>query len=143
MTKTILFLCTGNSCRSILAEAYMNHAAKGGWQAYSAGSQPTGYVHPQALTTLANNHIEIEAPASKSWDIFAAANAPAFELIVTVCDNAAGETCPIWLGHPATTHWPFPDPAAFKGDSCETHAYFQTVFEMIKKRIDQFLMESG
>ena len=119
--KTILFLCTGNSARSIMAEAYMNHMGKdapgGGWRAYSAGSKPTGKPNPFALETLKAHGIDLIEPArSKSWDEFAAEGAPALDVVVTVCDNAAAETCPVWPHKqgqaPLKLHWGFPDPTA-------------------------------
>lgn len=140
--KNILVLCTGNSCRSILAEAYINHVSDK-WQAFSAGSQPTGEVHPLALETLASLDIDAGYARSKNWDEFTAINAPIMDLVVTVCDNAAGETCPVWPGHPATYHWPFPDPAKFSGSNEDTSAHFREVFAMIKKRIDDFLAGEG
>ena len=143
--KNILFLCTGNSARSIMAEAYMNHAG-GGWRAYSAGSKPTGAPNQLAIETLRAHCVPLgeETPRSKSWDEFAAPDAPAMDVIVTVCDNAAGETCPIWPTRngvaPETLHWSFPDPAAAEGDE-EKKAVFETVFTDIRRRIDMFLME--
>lgn len=139
--KNILFLCTGNSCRSVLAEAYMQHAGNGLWRAHSAGSTPTGHVHPMALETLASLGLPHQGFSSKSWDVFSHGSAAetAMDVIVTVCDNAAGETCPVWPGHPTTYHWPFPDPAHFVGSDEETRAHFKKVFDMIKSRIDTFL----
>jgi arsenate reductase len=141
--KSILFLCTGNSARSVMAEAYMNHAAGGGWRAFSAGSKPTGRVNPLALETLSAYGIEAGAPRSKSWDEFARAGAPVMDVVVTVCDNAAGETCPIWPARegtpPKKLHWSFPDPAAATGSDEEKRAAFARVFAEIKTRIDRFL----
>ncbi len=138
--KHILFLCTGNSCRSILAEAYVNHHYKDRWQAYSAGSKPTGAVHPMALEILTDRNISIEGYHSKNWDMFGQQNSgtPMAEMdyIVTVCDNAAGEACPIWPGHPVTHHWPFPDPAKFSGDRVSARQYFENIFDMIIKKIN-------
>ena len=147
--RNILFLCTGNSARSIMAEAYMNHAGAGGWRAWSAGSKPTGAPNPFALETLASHRIETAvrgaAPRSKSWDEFAGEDAPAMDVIVTVCDNAAGEVCPIWpTGNgeaPARLHWSFPDPAAAQGGDAEKRAAFETVFADIRAQIDAFLAE--
>lgn len=121
----------------------MNHmgAAKG-WRAYSAGSTPTGDVHPMALETLDALRIAAMGVRSKSWDEFAAANAPTMDVIVTVCDNAAGESCPIWPGRPVTHHWPFPDPAKFNGSEEETRAHFREVFAMIKAKLDGFVKEA-
>ena len=136
--KNILILCTGNSCRSILAQAYINHVSDK-WLAYSAGSQPTGEVHPMALETLTSLGINASYARSKNWDEFAGADAPMMDVIATVCDSAAGETCPVWPGHPTTYHWPFPDPAKYSGSEEDTRIHFREVFAMIKKRIDNFL----
>lgn len=135
----ILFLCTGNSARSILAEAYMN--ARGGRQfrAYSAGSHASGRVNPDALELLVMRGFSIAGLRSKSWDEFARSDAPHMDFIITVCDNAAGEVCPVWPGHPATAHWPFPDPATFAGSRADTRAVFLDVFTQIRTRIDKFL----
>ena len=139
----ILFLCTGNSCRSILAEAYVNHHYKHTWQAYSAGSNPTGAVHPMALEVLKGHNVSVEGYHSKNWNVFGPQNgtspATAMDYIVTVCNNAAGETCPIWPGHPATHHWPFPDPTKFSGDRASTRQYFEDVYDMISHKIDDEL----
>ena len=142
--KNILFLCTGNSCRSVLAEAYITAASQGAWRGFSAGSQPTGTVHPMALATLRDLGLPTEGYRSKSWDEFAQAPAmdvPAMDVIVTVCDNAAGETCPVWPGHPATYHWPFPDPAAFQGEAAQVAAHFHDVMNLIQAQIDGFLAD--
>ena len=139
----ILFLCTGNSCRSILAEAHVNHHYKHTWQAYSAGSNPTGAVHPMALEVLKGHNVSVEGYHSKNWNVFGPQNGTspttAMDYIVTVCNNAAGETCPIWPGHPATHHWPFPDPARFSGDRASTRQYFEDVYDMISHKIDDEL----
>lgn len=141
--KTILFLCTGNSARSIMAEAYMNAAGAGRWRAFSAGSHPTGRPNPLALATLASHGIEARAPRSKSWDEFAGADAPQLDVVVTVCDNAAGEICPVFPARPGRPirklHWSFPDPAAVRGDDAEKRAAFEDVFQSIRSRIDAFL----
>ncbi|MBT8473471.1 MAG: arsenate reductase ArsC [Marinicaulis sp.] len=140
--KNILFLCTGNSARSIMAEGYMNKAANS-WRAFSAGSQPTGTPNPLALETLSHHGIDMKAPRSKSWDEFAADDAPIMNTIVTVCDNAAGETCPIWPQKngraPKVLHWSFPDPAAATGSEAMKREAFEKVFEDIRLRIDKFL----
>lgn len=112
----VLFLCTGNSARSILAEALLNRAGNGLFRAYSAGSFPKGQVHPMALEILTSMQFLTEGLRSKSWDEFSGADAPQFDFIITVCDNAAGETCPVWPGHPLTAHWGIEDPAAVEGD---------------------------
>lgn len=191
--RNILFLCTGNSARSIMAEAYMNHAsgarldasmtekdveteleeASGRrWRAFSAGSKPTGKVNPFAIETLHHNGISlggwalhpggkktaprkpdktpsgIEFPFySKSWDEFASDDAPIMDAIVTVCDNAAGETCPVWPtkdgARPSNLHWSFPDPAAVEGDEAEKRTAFETIFASIRKRINEFLEQDN
>ena len=139
MATSVLFLCTGNSARSILAEAYLNHAGAGRFQAYSAGSHPAGKVNPFALETLRAHGIEPAAPRSKSWDEFARAGAPEIHLIFTVCDNAAGEACPVWPGRPISAHWGVPDPAAVTGDDREKRAAFRQAFDALKQRIDRLL----
>ncbi|MEM8986634.1 MAG: arsenate reductase ArsC [Pseudomonadota bacterium] len=141
--KNALFLCTGNSARSVLAEAYLNHAGAGLWQAYSAGSKPVGRVNPFAIATLEGAGIAPGAPRSKSWDEFAEAGAPEMDLVVTVCDSAAGETCPIWPGAPRTLHWGFPDPAAVGGPDADKAAAFEKVFQDIRARIDTFLAQGA
>lgn len=123
-----------------MAEAYVNARFGPGWRAFSAGSQPTGTVHPQALALLARHDMTPEAPSSKSWDKFATSDAPDMSVIVTVCDNAAGETCPVWPGRPTLDHWPFPDPAAFEGVPHEVEDHFEAVFGMIRARIDAFML---
>ncbi len=144
--KNILFLCTGNSARSIMAEAYMNGAGAGRWRAFSAGSTPTGKVNPFAIETLESHGVAApKNPRSKSWDEFAAAGAPLMDVIVTVCDNAAGEVCPIWPSQggkpPQKLHWSFPDPAAIEGRDAQKRAAFETVFSDIRAAIDDFLAE--
>jgi len=134
----VLFLCTGNSARSILAEAYMNSLSGGRFKAYSAGSHPGGTVNPFALDVLRNAQLSTEGLRSKSWDEFAVPGAPKMHFVFTVCDNAAGEVCPIWPGQPMTAHWPFPDPAAFEGGDTEKRALFLDVFRQIRARIDIF-----
>lgn len=145
--KNILFLCTGNSARSIMAEAYMNKAGAGRWRAYSAGSRPAGKPNPFALETLAAHKVDAGAPRSKSWDEFAAENAPLMDAVVTVCDNAAGEICPVWPMRqgraPRKLHWSFPDPAAAEGDATAKRAAFETVFADIRAQIDAFLQEDA
>jgi arsenate reductase len=127
----VLFLCTGNSARSIMAESYLNHAGRGRFRAFSAGSFPKGEVNPLALETLRSNAIAPESPRSKSWDEFATPSAPQMDLVVTVCDNAAGEVCPIWPGRPAKTHWSFPDPHNARD--------FEAVFAAIREVIDRLV----
>ena len=134
----VLFLCTGNSARSILAEAYMNSLSGGRFKAYSAGSHPGGTVNPFALDVLRNARLPTDGLRSKSWDEFAVPGAPKMHFVFTVCDNAAGEVCPIWPGQPMTAHWPFPDPAAFEGSDAEKHALFLDVFRQTRARVDIF-----
>ncbi len=129
----VLFLCTGNSCRSILAEATLNAVGGGRFRAYSAGSQPTGKVHPLAIELLERLGYRTSGLRSKSWDEYAAADAPTMDLVVTVCDRAAGEACPVWPGRPVTAHWSFPDPAAFVGSDAEQRAFFEQVQQAIAR----------
>jgi arsenate reductase len=134
----VLILCTGNSARSILGEVLFNKLGKGTFKAYSAGSKPAGRVNPGALEWLQANGYSTEGLRSKSWDEFAAPGAPEFDFIFTVCDNAAGETCPLWLGHPATAHWGIPDPAHVEGDEAR-RAAFKKAAEQLSRRIQLFL----
>ena len=132
----VLFLCTGNSARSILAEATFNALAPAGWRAISAGSQPAGYVHPKSLALLAREGIATDGLHSKSRDEFAGPEAPHMDLIVTVCDNAAGEVCPVWPGHPASVHWGYPDPSEGDApDDAKREAFRQTLLAM-KRRLE-------
>ncbi|MGZ9894747.1 arsenate reductase ArsC [Bordetella bronchiseptica] len=135
----VLFLCTGNSARSILAEGLLNGLAGDRFQAYSAGSMPKGAVHPLALATLASYSLPTDGYRSKSWDEFAAPDAPQMDFVITVCDNAAGEACPIWPGRPVTAHWGVPDPAAHEGDEDERMKAFHDAARMLKRRIELFL----
>jgi len=131
----ILFLCTGNSCRSILAEATFNHLAPQGWHAMSAGSHPTGHVHPRSLALLKREGINTEGYHSKSWD-----NLPHTpDIVVTVCAHAAGETCPAYLGKVLRTHWGVKDPAHVSGTDAEMDASFMTAYQILRARIDAFL----
>jgi arsenate reductase len=133
----ILFLCTGNSARSILAEAIANHLAVGNrFAAYSAGSQPRGAVNPAALELLERKGISTAGLRSKSWDEFAAADAPRLDFVITVCDQAAGEQCPYWPGQPMTAHWGMPDPAAVQGTPDEVRKAFADTFTALRRRID-------
>jgi protein-tyrosine-phosphatase len=125
----VLFLCTGNSARSVLAEAILNEAGAGRFHAFSAGSQPKGRVHPAAIRLLRDEGLPTEHLRSKGWDEFAAAGAPAIDLVITVCDNAAGEVCPIWPGRPAKAHWSLPDPAAAEGEN-QAPAFRQTYVDL-------------
>ena len=135
----VLFLCTGNSARSILAEALLNHRAKGSLTAYSAGSHPSGVVRPEALSQLKSAGIPTTGLRSKSWDEFALPDAPRMNFVFTVCDNAANETCPFWPGQPMTAHWGIPDPAAVKGTPEEIARAFREAFTIIDRRINLFL----
>lgn len=135
----VLFLCTGNSARSILAESILNKHGKGQFRGYSAGSHPNGVVNPFALGLLKDMDFPIEGLRSKSWDEFASPSSPHFDVIITVCDNAAGETCPVWLGKPTTAHWGIPDPASVEGTDMQKQAAFAQAFESMRTRIDLFL----
>jgi arsenate reductase (thioredoxin) len=134
----VLFLCTGNSARSILAEALMNRWGRGKFRAFSAGSHPTGAVHPYALALLQKVAIPIDDARSKSWDEFAAPDAPQMDFIFTVCDNAAGEACPYWAGHPMTAHWGVSDPASVQGTHAEKEKAFWSAFRTLEARIKLF-----
>lgn len=138
MTPTILVLCTGNSARSILAEALFNYLGAGRVKAYSAGSKPTGEVNPLALATLEKHGIPCGGARSKSWDEFAAPGAPPIDFIFTVCDNAANEACPVWPGHPTTAHWGIPDPAHVEPLEAR-RAAFEQAYQALRKRIEAFL----
>jgi len=133
----VLFLCTGNSARSILGEVLMNHDGKGRFRAYSAGSHPKGEVHPETLKLLSGLGFATEGLRSKSWDAFTGAGAPAFDFIFTVCDNAAGETCPAWIGHPISAHWGIEDPAA-AAEADQPQAFLQAL-RHLRRRIQLFL----
>jgi arsenate reductase len=135
----ILFLCTGNSARSILAEAILNHKGAGRFHAFSAGSHPSGAVRLEALKQLELAGISTEGLRSKSWDEFAAPDAPPIHFIITVCDNAASEVCPIWPGHPMTAHWGVTDPAAAMGTLEEIGRAYQDAFSVLDRRIGLFL----
>ncbi|MDD2686468.1 MAG: arsenate reductase ArsC [Gallionella sp.] len=137
-TYRVLVLCTGNSARSILGEVLFNTLGKGMFKAYSAGSKPAGRVNPGALEWLQDNGYSTEGLRSKSWDEFAQPDAPEFDFIFTVCDNAAGEACPLWLGRPATAHWGIPDPAHIEGDEAR-RAAFNKAAEQLARRIQLFM----
>ncbi len=138
-TFNVLFLCTGNSARSIFAETFMNARGQGRFHAFSAGSHPGGTVNPHVLELLASAKLPIVGLRSKSWDEFAVPGAPHMDFVFTVCDNAAGEVCPIWPGQPITAHWPFEDPAAFVGSEDAVKRKFVEVFLQIRQRIDLFV----
>lgn len=137
--RNVLFLCTHNSARSILAEAILN--AKGGdrFRAYSAGSAPKSAPNPDGLALLAERGHPVEHLRSKTWQDFAGPGAPQMDVIITVCDNAAGEACPVWPGHPATAHWGVEDPSAAKGDAAARRAAFATTYDALEERIDRLL----
>jgi len=136
---SVLFLCTGNSARSILAEAYLNAAGNGRFTAYSAGSRPAGKVNPFALELLEKNRLPTSGLRSKSWDEFARAAAPQLDFVFTVCDNAAGEVCPVWPGQPITAHWGVADPAAASGTEAERRKAFLRAFTELSTRINLLL----
>lgn len=132
----VLFLCTHNSARSVLAEALLNHLGRGRFKAFSAGSHPRGQPHPLALRVLREAGIATDGLASKSWDVFGAPDAPPMDLVITVCDNAAGETCPFWPGQPATAHWGYPDPSAIEGDEAARVEAFRRTMLAIRQRLE-------
>lgn len=138
MPMVVLFLCTGNSARSIMAETVLNHWGRGRFKAYSAGSHPTGRVNPYTIDLLRHLKLPMGELRSKSWDEFAKPGAPQLDFVFTVCDQAAGEVCPVWPGQPITAHWGFPDPAAFDGPEAEKRAVFADVFRQIETRIKIF-----
>ena len=137
--KNVLFLCTGNSARSILAESILNREGQGRFKAYSAGSMPTGKVHPYALDLLRNNNHPVDELRSKSWDEFAKPDAPVFDFVFTVCDNAASEVCPVWPGQPMTAHWGVPDPAAAEGNEALRRLAFADTYRFMSNRISVFV----
>lgn len=134
----VLFLCTGNSARSIIAEAILNKTGKGAFRAYSAGSQPKGQVNPHALQLLESLGYDTAGFRSKSWDEFARAGAPKFDFVFTVCDNAAAETCPVWPGQPMTAHWGIADPAEAKGTPAQVSVAFKEAYRLLNQRIGIF-----
>ena len=138
MTYNVLFLCTGNSARSIIAEAILNKIGAGRFHAFSAGSYPKGQVNPHALDMLARLGYDTSRLRSKSWDEFARPGAPALDFVITVCDDAAGEVCPVWPGHPATAHWGMPDPAAVEGTPAEIALAFADTYRMLDHRLTAF-----
>lgn len=135
----VLFLCTGNSARSILAEAILRNLGTGRFNAFSAGSQPKGEVHPFALELLQNLKLDASFARSKSWEEFARPGSPKMDFVFTVCDNAANEACPVWPGQPMTAHWGIPDPAAAEGTDAEKHLAFADAYRQLSNRISAFL----
>lgn len=136
MAQRVLVLCTGNSCRSVMAEAIFNHLGNGEIKAVSAGSDPAGYVHPKSIATLKRHGVDPGNPRSKSWDEF---SGQAFDLVVTVCDAAAAESCPVFLGPVKKIHWSTPDPAKATGTDSEIEVAFDEAFYMLKERIEDYL----
>ncbi|MBS0249243.1 MAG: arsenate reductase ArsC [Proteobacteria bacterium] len=135
----VLFLCTGNSARSVIAEAILNREGKGRFKAFSAGSQPKGQVNPHTLTLLRTLGYDVSGFRSKSWAEFAQAGAPQMDFVFTVCDDAAGEACPVWPGQPMTAHWGIADPAAATGSEAEIAVAFDDAYRMLTRRIELFL----
>ncbi|RFC64690.1 MULTISPECIES: arsenate reductase ArsC [Mesorhizobium] len=135
----VLFLCTGNSARSIIAEAILNRVGQGRFKAYSAGSYPKGEVHPYTLQLLKTANHDVSAARSKSWDEFATPDAPKMDFVFTVCDDAANEACPVWPGQPMTAHWGVPDPAAVEGTDAEKHFAFADTYRMLNNRLSIFV----
>ena len=135
----ILFLCTGNSARSIIAEAILNREGMGRFKAYSAGSKPSGEVHPYAIDLLRKLNHDVSGATSKSWDVFAQDDAPEMDFVFTVCANAAGEICPIWPGHPMSAHWGVPDPVKVEGTESERRLAFADAYRMLSNRISIFV----
>jgi arsenate reductase len=135
----VLFLCTGNSARSIIAEAILNRAGRGRFKAFSAGSQPKGKINPRTLDLLRKFNYDVSTLRSKSWTEFAKPGAPDLDFVFTVCDNAAGESCPLWPGQPITAHWGIPDPVAASGTEAEIALAFKDAYRMLNRRIDLFL----
>lgn len=135
--ESVLVLCTGNSCRSVMAEALVNHLGKGQFKAVSAGSKPAGYIHPKSLETLQRHGIPLPEVRSKSWDEFAD---QAFDKVITVCDEAANETCPVVLGQYQKLHWSTPDPAKAEGTEQDVDAAFDRAFQMLRERIEKELL---
>jgi arsenate reductase len=135
----VLFLCTGNSARSIIAEAILNRVGAGKFKAYSAGSHPKGQVHPYTLQLLENLNYDASFARSKDWEEFAVPGAPEMNFVFTVCDNAANESCPVWPGQPMTAHWGVPDPADVEGTDAQRHLTFAEAYRMLNKRLSIFI----
>ena len=139
--QTVLFLCTGNSARSIMAEALVNARGAGRFRAFSAGSHPKGQVHRMALETLRRHDVPVDGLRSKSWNEFAAPDAPVVDLVVTVCDHAAAEICPIWPGHPTKVHWSIADPASAEGTEGDRDRAFEDAYQALEARIAALLRD--
>ena len=137
--RTVLFLCTGNSARSIMAEVMLNHLGRGRFKAYSAGSHPSGRVNPYSIETLRQLGMATEGLRSKAWDEFAAPGAPPIDFVITACDNAAGEVCPVWPGKPVTAHWGVFDPAAAEGSDADKRRAFREAAAILRRRIELLL----
>lgn len=135
----VLFLCTGNSARSIMAECALNRRGKGRFQAFSAGSHPSGHPHPMAIELLKEMSYDVSELRSKSWDEFSGPDAPRLDFVFTVCDNARGEICPVWLGQPVTAHWGVDDPAAFEGSEAAQRRFFRRIYTELDRRIESFV----
>jgi arsenate reductase (thioredoxin) len=135
----VLFICTGNSARSIIAESLLNQMGAGKFRAYSAGSHPAGFVNPKAIEILERNRFKTGDLRSKNWDEFAKPDAPQMDFVLTVCDNAAGEVCPVWPGQPMSAHWGVPDPAAAQGTPAQVERAFTDAFMILQRRIALFL----
>lgn len=138
-TLKVLFLCTGNSARSIIAESVLNRLGQGRFQAFSAGSHPAGHVNPYTIDLLKQLNYPTENLSSKDWNEFARPDSPELDFVFTVCDRAAGEVCPVWPGQPMTAHWGFPDPADFRGTEAETRALFADLYGQIERRLSIFV----
>ena len=138
-TLKVLFLCTGNSARSIIAECILNRLGQGRYQAFSAGSRPAGQLNPYTIDLLKQLNYPTDDLHSKDWRTFAQPDSPELDFVFTVCDRAAGETCPVWPGQPMTAHWGFPDPAAFDGTETETRAFFADLYGQIERRLSIFV----
>jgi protein-tyrosine-phosphatase len=134
----VLFLCTHNSARSVIAESILNRHGKGKFKAFSAGSQPSGTIHPYAIDLLRNSNYDVSALRSKSWDEFAVPDAPQMDFVFTVCDDAANEICPIWPGQPMTAHWGVPDPSRAEGTEIQKRLAFADAYRMLQRRIELF-----
>lgn len=139
MSKNILVLCTGNSARSIMMEGLINGLGAGRLQAFSAGSKPVGRVNPFAIEQLSSIGVSVEGASSKSWDVFARRDSQPMDIIMTVCANAAEETCPVWPGQPINVHWGFDDPAAVTGSDAEKRAAFALIFSQIRQKVERLL----